>query len=101
LDNDGSYKYSKIITVSGYEKPTSSFIETIYPLAGIEKQFVVKSLVNESLQLDMLNSAGQKVKSVQLLGTNIVDCSDLPTGVYYARFTNLIGEKQVVKILVR
>lgn len=100
VDRDGTYEYSKVITVKGYENPLASFIETVYPLAGSEKRFVVKTLGDEALQLEMLNNTGQLVKSIHLQG-QILDCTDLAAGIYYARFTNAVGEKQVVKILVR
>lgn len=101
VDRDGTFEYSKVITVKGFEHPAQSFIETVYPLAGGEKQFVVKTNSTESLQLEMLNNTGQLVKSINLKNQHIVDCSDLATGIYYARFTNTSGEKQIVKMLVR
>lgn len=101
LDDDGSYKYSKVITVNGFTRPSNTFIDAVYPLAGAEKQFGLKSTVTESLQLDMLNNRGQLVKSISLNGTHIIDCSDLATGIYYMRFTTPQKEKQVIKVLVR
>ncbi|MES2559886.1 MAG: PKD domain-containing protein [Bacteroidota bacterium] len=101
VDMDGTSEYTKVITVKGYEDPSSKFIESVYPLAGNDKRFVVKTTLTEPLQVEMMNNNGQLVKTTALQASTILDCSDFAAGIYYARFTSEAGHKQVVKIFVR
>ncbi len=89
-----------IKTVSTKNTKTK-FVNAMIPLAGNSKQFYVMGNAGVALKCAVINQQGQVLKQVNLQSNDVIDCSDLSTGVYYFSFTNSEGQIQIEKIFVR
>lgn len=74
-------------TISIYPNPASDFL-------NVE--------VSENSQLDLINSIGQKVRSIQVdMGKSTVSLENVQQGIYFARFTAESGAIEVHKLVVK
>jgi hypothetical protein len=101
VDNDGSFEYSPIIVVNGTPSSQDKLVSAIIPSMSKNKQFIISTSSNNQVEVMLLNNNGQLMRTTSVANGQMLDCTDLPTGIYYARFTSADGKTQVEKLLVQ
>lgn len=100
VDNDGSFKYSNIVVVQGAKNTSDKLVQSIVPAGGLSKTFLIATQSAVPLTLTIVNNTGQQVQQYQLEQGKQIDCSELPTGIYYFKFATAQGDIQIEKVLV-
>lgn len=99
VDGDGSFSYSKEITVAGYAEPAEKLVSRIVPALN-GQGFIIRSSAQEPITLQVMNSSGQLLQSIRVSHQQEVDMSGLAAGIYYFRFTSG-SAVQTEKVFVR
>lgn len=99
VDNDGTFEYSNIIVVAGIKETTQRLVQSVVP-TNTSKTFMIRAQSSLPLTLTIVNNTGQQVRQHKVESGWIVDCSELPTGIYYFRFASAEGDTQIEKVFV-
>lgn len=99
IDNDGSYKYSSIVSLKGQQ---SDVVLKAFPMPVQNELTIQYSSANSNSRIDILSADGRMIKSISLLSGSQetkVDLSSAKAGVYFARFDNGNGQNQTLKLI--
>ena len=102
VDFDGSFEYSEVVSV---KIASNDVIVNVSPNPVIDRTVVIiGDNVANNTNLELVNSAGQLVKTYQVLGANTsieIDLADLPSGVYMLSVKNSSREQRSFHKLVK
>jgi hypothetical protein len=98
-DNNGEIHYSEIISVDPCKnKMQNSFV--IYPNPAKETVCVLNGSQLNECTMTVVNNMGEVVKQKNIdRGTNSVDVSDLPSGIYFVRVAG--GDEEFTKKIIK
>lgn len=99
IDNDGSYKYSSIVSLKGQQ---SDVVLKAFPMPVQNELTIQYSSVNNNSKIDILSADGRMIKSISLVNGSQetkVDLSSAKAGVYLARFDSGNGQAQTLKLI--
>lgn len=98
IDFDGQISVSNTVDVIGIKRIDEQFISNILPLNN-SNQFLLEFEM-ESIQVRILNNAGQVIGNRTIQKGNRFDLSELPAGVYICDFS-FGSQHQFEKLMVR
>lgn len=99
VDNDGSYKYSSIVSLKGQQ---SDVVLKAFPMPVQNELTIQYNAANSSSRIDILSADGRMIKTLSLVAGSQemkVDLSTAKAGVYFARFDNGNGQTQTLKLV--
>jgi len=99
IDNDGSYKYSSIVSLKGQQ---SDVVLKAFPMPVKNDLTIQYNTANNNSKIDILSADGRMIKSISLVSGSQemkVDLSSAKAGVYFARFDNGNGQTQTLKVI--
>jgi PKD repeat protein len=101
IDKDGKFEYSNSISIAGYNKHTTQLVQAFIPTSNNSKQFLISNSLYSTLAYTIINTQGQIVKKGEWQQGDLLDLTELPTGIYYCRLVAATGQTQTEKVLVK
>ena len=99
IDNDGSYKYSSIVSLKGQQ---SDIVLKAFPMPVQSELTIQYNSANNNSKIDILSADGRMIRSISLVNGSQetkLDLSSAKAGVYFARFDNGNGQTQTLKLI--